>query len=91
MSSSASPWHLQATMLSWSVIEFGDSMPPDELRNSLVAVRWATDYLLKTVSQPDRIFVQVGDPNGDHNLLGKTGRHGYSQDCLCRGCTQSGI
>ncbi|KAG5239033.1 endoglucanase [Salix suchowensis] len=61
------PMAFTTTMLSWSVIEFGDSMPPNELRNSLVAIRWATDYLLKTVSQPDRIFVQVGDPNGDHN------------------------
>ena len=53
------PMAFTTTMLSWSVIEFGDSMPPNELRNSLVAIRWATDYLLKTVSQPDRIFVQV--------------------------------
>ncbi|KAJ6692778.1 ENDO-14-BETA-GLUCANASE [Salix purpurea] len=61
------PMAFTTTMLSWSVIEYGDSMPPNELRNSLVAIRWATDYLLKTVSQPDRIFVQVGDPYGDHN------------------------
>ncbi|CAK7329611.1 unnamed protein product [Dovyalis caffra] len=61
------PMAFTTTMLSWSVIEFGDLMPPNELRNSLVAVRWATDYLLKTVSQPNRIFVQVGDPNVDHN------------------------
>ncbi|MBA0562185.1 hypothetical protein Golob_007251 [Gossypium lobatum] len=50
------------TMLAWSVIEFGDLMPPNELRNALVAIRWATDYLLKTVSQPNRIFVQVMAP-----------------------------
>ncbi|XP_044508160.1 endoglucanase 24-like isoform X2 [Mangifera indica] len=61
------PMAFTTTLLSWSVIEFGDSMPPDELRNALVAVRWATDYLLKTVSEPNRIFVQVGDPNIDHN------------------------
>ncbi|PRQ24017.1 putative cellulase [Rosa chinensis] len=47
------------TMLAWSVIEFGDSMPPNEHRNALVALRWGTDYLLKTVSQPNRIFVLV--------------------------------
>ncbi|PON47975.1 Glycoside hydrolase [Parasponia andersonii] len=62
------PMAFTTTMLAWSVIEFGDSMPPAELRNSMVAIRWATDYLLKTVSQlPNRIFVQVGDPNIDHN------------------------
>lgn len=53
------PMAFTTTMLSWSVIEFGDTMPPNELRNALVAIRWATDYLLKTVSQPNRIFVQV--------------------------------
>ncbi|KDP27644.1 hypothetical protein JCGZ_19649 [Jatropha curcas] len=60
------PMAFTTTMLAWSVIEFGNLMPPNELRNSLVAIRWATDYLLKTVSQPNRIFVQVGDPNADH-------------------------
>ncbi|OAY37324.1 endoglucanase 24 [Manihot esculenta] len=61
------PMAFTTTMLAWSVIEFGESMPPNELRNTLVAIRWATDYLLKTVSQPNRIFVQVGDPNVDHS------------------------
>ncbi|ONK58822.1 uncharacterized protein A4U43_C08F100 [Asparagus officinalis] len=61
------PMAFTATMLSWSIIEFGDSMPPDELRNAAVAVRWATDYLLKTLARPGRLFVQVGDPIRDHN------------------------
>ncbi|XP_027355311.1 endoglucanase 24-like isoform X2 [Abrus precatorius] len=61
------PMAFTTTMLAWSVIEFGDMMPPNELRNAFVAIRWATDYLLKTVSQPNRIFVQVGDPMSDHN------------------------
>uniref|UniRef100_A0A803Q9N6 cellulase n=1 Tax=Cannabis sativa TaxID=3483 RepID=A0A803Q9N6_CANSA len=51
------PMSFTTTMLAWSVIEFGDSMPPAELRNSMVAIRWASDYLLKT----------VGDPINDHN------------------------
>ncbi|WCJ40899.1 glycosyl hydrolase 9B18 [Euphorbia peplus] len=61
------PMAFSTTMLAWSVIEFGDIMPPDELRNALVAIRWASDYLLKTLSQPNRIFVQVGDPYADHS------------------------
>ncbi|KAI3446176.1 hypothetical protein Pfo_002841 [Paulownia fortunei] len=61
------PMAFTTTMLAWSVVEFGECMPPAELRNALVAIRWATDYLLKTVSQPNRIFVQVGDPIIDHN------------------------
>jgi len=53
------PMAFTTTMLAWSVLEFGDVMPPNELRNALLAIRWATDYLLKTLSQPNRIFVQV--------------------------------
>lgn len=53
------PMAFTTTMLAWSVIEFGENMPPTEFRNALVAIRWGTDYLLKTVSQPNRIFVQV--------------------------------
>nr|XP_043623071.1 endoglucanase 24-like isoform X2 [Erigeron canadensis] len=52
------PMAFTTTMLAWSVIEFGDMMPTGELRNALVAIRWSTDYLLKTVAQPDRIVVQ---------------------------------
>ncbi|KAK6136696.1 hypothetical protein DH2020_029524 [Rehmannia glutinosa] len=61
------PMAFTATMLAWSVVEFGEGMPPAEMRNALVAIRWATDYLLKAVSDPNRIFVQVGDPIVDHN------------------------
>ncbi|KAM7475070.1 hypothetical protein LguiB_022313 [Lonicera macranthoides] len=66
------PMAFTTTMLAWSVVEFGEGMPAGEFRNALVAIRWATDYLLKTVSQTNRIFVQcfydhVGDPNIDHN------------------------
>ncbi|VFQ78366.1 unnamed protein product [Cuscuta campestris] len=52
------PMAFTTTMLAWSVIEFGRYMPPPEMENALVAIKWATDYLLKTVSQPNRIFVQ---------------------------------
>ncbi|KAL4585187.1 hypothetical protein LXL04_009802 [Taraxacum kok-saghyz] len=61
------PMAFTTTMLAWSVIEFGEVMPAAELRNALVAIRWSTDYLLKTVAQPDRIVVQVGEPMNDHN------------------------
>ncbi|KAK1272893.1 Endoglucanase 23 [Acorus gramineus] len=62
------PMAFTTTLLSWSLIEFGGSMPSEELSHAVRAVRWATDYLLKTVAQaPDRLFVQVGDPIKDHN------------------------
>lgn len=60
------PMAFTATLLSWSVIDFGRNMGP-ELGNALKAVRWATDYLLKATAVPGVVFVQVGDPLSDHN------------------------
>ncbi|KAJ4962470.1 hypothetical protein NE237_022409 [Protea cynaroides] len=38
------PMAFTTTLLAWSIIEFGDSMPPSTLRDALVATRWSTDY-----------------------------------------------
>ncbi|KAM6582142.1 hypothetical protein CsatB_009144 [Cannabis sativa] len=59
------PMAFSTTMLAWSVIEFGKSMGPD-LPHALDAIRWGTDYFLKATSVPGFVFVQVGDPYGDH-------------------------
>ncbi|KAK7338782.1 hypothetical protein VNO77_19413 [Canavalia gladiata] len=53
--------------MTWNAIEFENTTPPNELRNALVAIRWATDYLLEAVSRPNRIFVQVSDPTSAHS------------------------
>lgn len=53
------PMAFTTTMLAWSVIEFGDSMPDGELRNAAAAIRWATDFLLKTLAHPGQVFVQA--------------------------------
>ncbi|KAL4187577.1 hypothetical protein AMTRI_Chr09g39700 [Amborella trichopoda] len=58
------PLAFTTTMLAWGMSEFG---APGEVDNAMAAIRWATDYLLKAVSQPGRVFVQVGDPAKDHN------------------------
>ncbi|KAL7000904.1 Esterase/lipase/thioesterase [Sarracenia purpurea var. burkii] len=60
------PMAFTATLLSWSIIDFGKSMGP-ELGNAVRAVKWATDYLLKATAVPGVVFVQVGDPYSDHN------------------------
>jgi len=52
------PMAFTTTMLSWSVIEFGGLMK-GELQNARVAIRWATDYLLKATAHPNTIYVQV--------------------------------
>lgn len=54
------------TLLSWSVLEFGNLMG-SELQHALEAIRWATDYLLKATNDPGSVVGVVGDPNGDHN------------------------
>ncbi|KAI7750757.1 hypothetical protein M8C21_013059, partial [Ambrosia artemisiifolia] len=59
------PMAFTTTMLSWSVLEFGGMMK-SELGNAKTAIRWATDYLLKATTQPNTIYVQVGDANKDH-------------------------
>ncbi|KAK1295019.1 Endoglucanase 17 [Acorus calamus] len=59
------PMAFTATMLSWSVIEFGGLMK-GELQNAREAIRWATDYLLKATAHPNTVYVQVGDANKDH-------------------------
>ncbi|KAF9617181.1 hypothetical protein IFM89_034332 [Coptis chinensis] len=60
------PMAFSTTMLAWSVIETGRFMG-SELQNALEAIRWGTDYLLKATHLPGFVFVQVGDPNADHN------------------------
>lgn len=51
------------TLLSWSVIEFGDSMH-NQLNNAKAAIRWGTDYLLKAATAtPNTLYVQVSKPD----------------------------
>ncbi|KAJ8625345.1 hypothetical protein MRB53_033875 [Persea americana] len=61
------PMAFTTTMLSWSALEYGKRMGP-ELVNARVAIRWATDYLLKAATAtPGKLYVGVGDPNADHH------------------------
>ncbi|KAL5713152.1 hypothetical protein ACHQM5_015257 [Ranunculus cassubicifolius] len=59
------PMAFTTTMLSWSVLEFGGMMK-GELQNARVAIKWATDYLLKATAHNGIIYVQVGDAKKDH-------------------------
>ncbi|KAK4403496.1 Endoglucanase 8 [Sesamum angolense] len=60
------PMAFSTTLLAWGVLEYGKSMGPD-LPHALEAVRWSTDYFLKSTATPGVVYAQVGDPNGDHN------------------------
>ncbi|CAA0831275.1 Endoglucanase 8 [Striga hermonthica] len=61
------PMAFTATLLSWSIIDFGRSMGGGELGNAVRALKWGTDYLLKATAHDGVVFVQVGDPLSDHN------------------------
>ncbi|KAJ0981291.1 hypothetical protein J5N97_009546 [Dioscorea zingiberensis] len=60
------PMAFTATLLAWSIIDFGRNMGP-HLNDAVTAVRWATDYLLKATSVPSVVYVQVGDAFRDHS------------------------
>lgn len=60
------PMAFTATVLAWSVLEFGDSMGPDQ-HHALNAIRWATDFLMKATNKPDTVYFQVGHGQEDHN------------------------
>ncbi|OVA09799.1 Glycoside hydrolase [Macleaya cordata] len=56
------------TMLSWSVVEFGTQLSgKNELSHALEAVKWGTDYLIKSHPQSDVLYGQVGDGDSDHD------------------------
>ncbi|WOL12687.1 hypothetical protein Cni_G21454 [Canna indica] len=60
------PMAFTATMLSWSVMEYGNKMGA-QLGDARAALRWVSDYLLKAATQtPGRLYVGVGDPSADH-------------------------
>ncbi|KAK6936325.1 Glycoside hydrolase family 9 [Dillenia turbinata] len=60
------PMAFTTTLLAWSALEFGQDMGTSDLNHTLDAIRWATDYFLKSTARPDVIAVQVGDPYRDH-------------------------
>lgn len=60
------PMAFSVTMLAWSAIESKDYLS-SEAGHAQDAIRWGTDYLLKSTAVPGVVVAQVGDPNADHN------------------------
>ncbi|XP_047074389.1 endoglucanase 18-like [Lolium rigidum] len=61
------PMAFTATMLSWSVLEYGGAMQAAKQRDAaLDALRWIMDYLLNAHPSADVLYIQVGDPEADH-------------------------
>ncbi|KAJ6802319.1 endoglucanase 24-like isoform X1 [Iris pallida] len=61
------PMAFTATVLSWSILEYGDQMKAvkqlDSARDSL---KWITDYLINAHPEENVLYIQVGDPGTDH-------------------------
>lgn len=54
------PMAFTTTVLSWSVIEYKQELlVADQLKFAHENIRWATDYFLKAVAGPTRIWVQA--------------------------------
>ncbi|XP_058185767.1 endoglucanase 16 [Rhododendron vialii] len=61
------PMAFTVTTLSWGAISYQSELKSTgELENVRAAIRWGTDYLLKASSKHNRLYVQVGDPEKDH-------------------------
>ncbi|KAK9682978.1 hypothetical protein RND81_10G110500 [Saponaria officinalis] len=55
------------TTLSWGATSYARQLKAArELEHVRDAIRWGTDYFLKASSEPNTLYVQVGDPLLDH-------------------------
>jgi hypothetical protein len=58
------PMAFTVTMLSWSLIEYGDDVAAaGELGHALEAVKWGTDYFIKAHTSPDELWAEVTPPS----------------------------
>ncbi|XP_050227625.1 endoglucanase 24-like [Mercurialis annua] len=62
------PMAFTATILSWAILEYGDQMEEiKQLDHAQQSLKWITDYLINAHPSPFLLYVQVGDPELDHN------------------------
>ncbi|KAJ4982243.1 hypothetical protein NE237_033080 [Protea cynaroides] len=61
------PMAFTITMLSWSVIEYGEQINAvGEYEHALEAIKWGTDYFIKAHTHPNVLWAEVGDGGTDH-------------------------
>nr|POE70565.1 endoglucanase 24 [Quercus suber] len=62
------PMAFTATVLSWAILEYGDHMNAvKQLEHAQDSLKWITDYLINAHPSANVLYVQVGDPEVDHN------------------------
>ncbi|KAK1568557.1 hypothetical protein Q3G72_025944 [Acer saccharum] len=80
------PMAFTVTMLSWGVIEYGDQIvSAGEFEHALEAIKWGTDYFIKSHTSPNVLWAEVGDGDTDHYCWQRpedmtTSRHAYKID-----------
>ncbi|KAM7492373.1 hypothetical protein LguiA_035294 [Lonicera macranthoides] len=80
------PMAFTVTMLSWSVIEYGEQIAgAGEFEHALEAIKWGTDYFIKAHTSPNVLWAEVGDGDTDHYCWQRpedmtTSRHAYKID-----------
>ncbi|CAN4109909.1 unnamed protein product [Withania somnifera] len=61
------PMAFTVTMLSWSVIEYGEEISyVGEMEHAFEAIKWGTDYFIKAHTSPNVLWAEVGDGDTDH-------------------------
>ncbi|CAM8981714.1 unnamed protein product [Rhodiola kirilowii] len=61
------PMAFTATVLSWSILEYGDQMKAaNQLDAAQGSLKWITDYLVAAHPSDNVLYIQVGDAKVDH-------------------------
>ncbi|GAA0151393.1 hypothetical protein LIER_10124 [Lithospermum erythrorhizon] len=61
------PLAYTATVLSWSILEYGDQLKAaGQLESAQGSLKWITDFLINSHPSPNVLYIQVGDPTLDH-------------------------
>ncbi|XP_057865446.2 endoglucanase 20 [Cryptomeria japonica] len=61
------PMSFTVTMLSWAAVHYRPQLSQaEQLNNTLEAIRWGTDFIMKAHTSPTTLWTQVGDGNKDH-------------------------
>ncbi|CAL0326995.1 unnamed protein product [Lupinus luteus] len=61
------PMAFTATVLSWSILEYGDQMDHvGQLEPAQNSLKWITDFLINAHPSENTLYIQVGDPSVDH-------------------------
>ncbi|GLJ24982.1 hypothetical protein SUGI_0478310 [Cryptomeria japonica] len=62
------PMAFTITTLAWGALHYEEQLKAaGEIQNVRDAIKWGTDYFLKASATPNQLWVQVGDPQADHN------------------------